>query len=130
MAMKKYVRLENNRVAEVFLTELDIKDLFHPSVKWDLCTAPQVQVGWIYDKGNWIDPANYVDVEALERNERGWRDIELVRADYELNKVQDSDPKSVGTVGDWRAYRKALRGLTEMEGFPVSHVRPVAPDNV
>lgn len=60
--------------------------------------------------------------------ERGWRNFELDRADIELNKVQDSDPKSIGTVADWRTYRKALRAWPEHKDFPNKDKRPVSPD--
>lgn len=64
----------------------------------------------------------------LEVQERVWRDKELLRADIELYKVQDSDPKAVGSVAQWREYRKALRSYPESEGFPNKDKRPVAPD--
>jgi len=59
--------------------------------------------------------------------ERAWRDSELVRADIELNKVQDSDRKAVSTVASWREYRKALRDWPESENFPNSRKRPSSP---
>lgn len=62
--------------------------------------------------------------------ERAWRDAELSRSDIELNKVQDADPKSTGTVADWRNYRKLLRALPEKVGFPNPNVRPIAPDRL
>lgn len=74
------------------------------------------------------DPLPGPTQEELEALERQWRDEELVRADKELNKVQDSDSKAIGTVGDWRAYRKNLRSLPEHELFPTIEARPVAPD--
>jgi len=63
-------------------------------------------------------------------SERVWRDAELARADVELFKVQDSDPKAVGSVADWRQYRKELRAWPEHEGFPSKANRPKAPDAV
>lgn len=60
--------------------------------------------------------------------ERAWRDRELSRADIELYKVQDSDPKAVGSVAQWREYRKALRAYPETQDFPSKDKRPVAPD--
>ncbi len=60
--------------------------------------------------------------------ERVWRDGELMRSDIELNKVQDADSKAVGSVSDWRSYRKALRALPEHPLFPAIEARPVAPD--
>ena len=55
-------------------------------------------------------------------SERAWRDNELHIADIELNKVQDG--RGTGLVGDWRAYRNALRDWPETPGFPESEYRP------
>lgn len=63
-----------------------------------------------------------------ETKERVWRNIEINRADIELNKVQDSDPKAKGAVSQWREYRKALRAWPEHADFPNKEKRPVAPD--
>lgn len=60
-------------------------------------------------------------------SERGWRNSELLRADIELNKVQDSDPKAVGTVGQWREYRKQLRAWPDHTDFPDKLKRPTSP---
>lgn len=69
-------------------------------------------------------------VEALTTvpDERYWRDLQLAHSDIELNKVQDSDPKAVGTVSQWREYRKALRAWPEHKDFPNKEKRPVSPD--
>jgi len=61
-------------------------------------------------------------------SERGWRNLELLRSDIELFKVQDADPKSACSVSDWRAYRKLLRGWPEHGDFPNKEFRPTAPD--
>lgn len=61
------------------------------------------------------------------RAERIWRNSELVVADIELNKVQDSDTNAVGTVSQWREYRKALRAWPEHSEFPDKAYRPVSP---
>lgn len=63
----------------------------------------------------------------LSYTERDWRDSELIRSDVELYKVQDSDPKAVGTVAGWREYRKALRSWPEHKDFPNKESRPVSP---
>lgn len=63
-------------------------------------------------------------------SERMWRDAELERADVELFKVQDGDPKAAGSVADWRQYRKELRAWPEHKDFPSKANRPKAPDAV
>lgn len=122
----KYVRLDKNVVLEILETEESIEGLFHPSIKFNVCTQADVQVGWVYSGG--VYSPKQASIEELAAEERIWRDAELLRADEELNKVQDSDPKAIGTVTQWREYRRALRGIPELAGFPTSHVRPIAPD--
>lgn len=77
----------------------------------------------VWDGKKWSDSTAEVEFQ-----ERLWRDSELDRADIELYKVQDSDPKAKGSVSEWREYRKALRAYPESEGFPNKESRPVAPD--
>lgn len=64
--------------------------------------------------------------EELASRELNWRNKELIRADIELNKVQDNDSKAVGTVAEWRAYRKELRSYPDSENFP-NGSRPTPP---
>lgn len=68
----------------------------------------------------------YVDHEGIEKD---WRNAELDRADEELNKVQDADPKAFGTVTQWRQYRKELRAWPEHAEFPNKEFRPKSPDS-
>lgn len=75
-----------------------------------------------------IFPKKIISKAGLEIIERLWRDDELKRADYELNKVQDADPKARGSVADWRGYRKALRSLPEHPNFTDISARPNPPD--
>ncbi|MGL5013011.1 MAG: phage tail assembly chaperone [Bacteroidales bacterium] len=74
----------------------------------------------------WIDDNLSESLTAVL--ERQWRDMELEKSDIELYKVQDLDPKSVGTVADWRNYRKALRSWPDNSKFPNKTYRPKAPD--
>lgn len=82
--------------------------------------------GWNGDTVVWVDEET--SLQDLVKDARAWRDSELSRADVELYKVQDSDPKSKGSVSDWRNYRKSLRSWPETVNFPNISSRPVAPD--
>lgn len=75
-----------------------------------------------------IHLAANTNTEDPSLTERLWRDSELVHADIELYKVQDSGPKAKGSVSEWREYRRKLRDYPESEGFPNKESRPVAPD--
>ncbi|MNQ58988.1 hypothetical protein D3C85_732080 [compost metagenome] len=71
-----------------------------------------------------------ISQEDVRHLERSWRNSELDRSDIELYKVQDSDPKSVGSVSAWREYRKALRAWPDSVEFPDQSKRPTAPDSI
>lgn len=75
----------------------------------------------------WVDHLVSKTVDQQSNEENAWRNAELTRADEELNKVQDSDPKAVGTVAGWREYRKALRAWPESVKFPNTADRPTSP---
>lgn len=68
-----------------------------------------------------------VDIEFLISAEHIWINTELARAGLELDKVQDSDATAVGTVGQWRDYRKALRAWAGHKDFPKKEFRPKSP---
>ena len=67
-----------------------------------------------------IEP--YTAPDTRPQEERVWRNLELAKADIELNKVQDG--RGTGLVSDWRDYRNALRDWPEHESFPDSVFRP------
>ena len=65
---------------------------------------------------------------ASPESERAWRNSELSRADIELNKIQDGESGTQGTVASWREYRKALRAWPQATAFPLTAKRPKSPD--
>ena len=79
---------------------------------------------WSFDG----DLAKVKPSDLAHQLERSWRNSELNRADIELYKVQDSDPKAKGSVSAWREYRKSLRQWPEHQDFPDNSKRPIAPD--
>lgn len=101
----------------------------------DIIALDDVQYKEVTEKLNTEHTVTFVDGAFVstkkltsDDEERGWRNFELDRADTELYKVQDSDPKAVGSVADWRTYRKELRAWPEHKDFPNKEKRPVSPD--
>lgn len=117
----KWARLDEKRVVEV--TTVSPEGRFHPNIEWVIC-PDNVSEGFIFLEGIFLQDSIFVDKSA---NERLWRNQQLLVADYELNKVQDSDAQAVGSVTQWRDYRKALRAWPEHEDFPDESKRPVSP---
>jgi hypothetical protein len=83
-------------------------------------------LGAVGNKPTWL-PLNPSEV-ALAELERLWRNNELKRADICLYMAQDSDHNSVGSVSEWREYRKKLRAWPADSLFPDQLSRPIAPD--
>ena len=82
----------------------------------------------VYNQGSFIAEDFQVTPEQAEQSEKLWVVSELERAGFELDKVQDSDPKAVGSVSAWRSYRKSLRSWVDDINFPNKEFRPVSPD--
>lgn len=82
----------------------------------DFATSLDYQGELLYDIKDLEVQAILNPASKIEAAERGWRDLELARADIELLKVQDGD--GTGLASDWRAYRVALRNYPQQEGFP------------
>jgi len=91
-------------------------------------TPPEISefesVKW--ENGGWVVVVNNRVIEI----ERHWRNLELFRSDFEINKIEDDDPKAVGTIEQWRKYRRQLRAWPEHEDFPSIEKRPIAPDDI
>lgn len=58
--MKTYARIDGGNVAELFTTDGDISEMFHPSIQWVDVTnaAPAPAVGWGYSSGVFSTPAS------------------------------------------------------------------------
>jgi hypothetical protein len=77
---------------------------------------------------SWVEREDTQSQEDKVRSENYWMSCEVSRVRDELEKVQDSDTQAVGTVSQWREYRKALRVWPDHKEFPNTEFRPVAPD--
>lgn len=80
----------------------------------------------------WVEGEQAATIEQRQkdgaaREHRAWRDAELARADVELRNVEDGNSKAKGTAAAWRAYRNALRDMTDGNADPRLWVRPTAP---
>jgi hypothetical protein len=56
--MKTYARIQDGRVAELFATDADMRQLFHASLMWvDVTAQDAVDIGWTFDGANFAAPA-------------------------------------------------------------------------
>ncbi|MBD8125853.1 hypothetical protein [Pantoea agglomerans] len=56
--MKTYARVERKIVQELFTTDGNIKELFHPSMQWVDVTGlkQEPSEGWLYENGIFTKP--------------------------------------------------------------------------
>lgn len=80
-----------------------------------------------YIDGAFVFENRVPSIEDLSYFEASWVTMELQNAGEELDKVQDSDVNAVGTVSQWREYRKALRAWSTHKDFPNKNFRPKSP---
>lgn len=61
--MKTYARIERKVVQELFTTDSNIKELFHPSMQWVDVTglAPEPTEGWRYEDGRFFEPLPLIE---------------------------------------------------------------------
>lgn len=135
--MKTYARVAEDRVAEVFTTDGDISQMFHPDLLWvDVSTySPMPESGWRavrQDEGDWhfsrplVPPPTVAEILSL-------RDMLLVQADQSMSPLMDAFVLGELTAQDeerLRAlsqYRKALRTLAQQTDFPASVEWPAKP---
>jgi len=54
--MARYIRIEDNIIVEELETNEDIATLYHPSVKWAVCTDSQAIIGYSLVDNKWVSP--------------------------------------------------------------------------
>ena len=52
----RYARIENDTVMELFETNGDITQMFHPNLVWVPCPSPEITEGWRYVDGAFLLP--------------------------------------------------------------------------
>ena len=78
------------------------------------CTN-DIGIGWSYSDGKFAAPKPAPATKEQAENEaREWRNSELLKADIEINKIEDSGGECMG----YRKYRMALRDWPQSVGFP------------
>lgn len=65
--MSSYARIENGAVAELFETDRDISEMFHPSLQWVLVPeGTDIECEWIYANGSFSPPETQSHSETME----------------------------------------------------------------
>jgi len=121
-----YARIYEGAVVELFSTDGDIAEMFHPDLVWVDVTAtnPKPEVGWLYDGENFAPPPGPSPEEITARNTMT-RDSLLAMATARIAPLQDAVDLGMATPDEeaallaWKRYRVALNRL-DMTQNPVA----------
>lgn len=133
--MAIYARLEECKVMEVFETDADIMQMFHPSLVWvEVPDGVPVEQNWVYADGAFSAPALIVPTEEeLKIAALSTRNHLLSAADdatagmadaYIAGLLSDVDTE---TFKSFAAYKLALNKIDKQPGYPADIKWPDSP---
>jgi hypothetical protein len=131
--MKNYARIEGGLVAELFSTDGDITQMFHPDLVWvEIPDTIHPAAGWSYGAEVFSAPppptTEQLGIWALEQR-RGL----MIWATQQMGPLQDAvdldeaTPDEVASLKTWKQYRVSLNRIELQEGWPQEIQWPVAP---
>lgn len=78
--MKNYARIDGGLVAELFSTDGDITEMFHPDLVWvEVPDGVDAATGWAYDNGKFaapVVPVQSADALKVRIAERRWQQVQ------------------------------------------------------
>jgi len=123
--MKTYARIQDSLVAELFSTDLDIAELFHPDLIWvditDEANAPQC--GWSYIDGVFSEPAG-PSAEFKWGQCQRLAQIALDESDLTILRCYE---RSIPVPAEWAAYRTSLRSVISAKSGDPAQPLPARP---
>jgi len=139
--MRIYARVFEGIVYEIFETDLDIQDLFHPEMSWvEVVSGALVpQVGWhaVDENGEWKfqEPEAVAPTEAeLKTEALAQRDLLLTLANEATAGMADAyiagllSPADESRFKAFAAYKLELNKIDKQSGYPVEIRWPTAPE--
>lgn len=122
--MQSYAHIYNGQVVELFETDGDITQMFHPSLVWIEC-PPEVQQGWLFDGEMFLMPVvssmSNAALKAMIAEERYRREgTGIAVDDLAIETTRDSQALIAGTGlsaildPEYRCNFKTANGFVEI----------------
>ena len=135
-----YARIDNGMIVELFTTDLDIAELFHPDLIWVDITSfePKPREGWSasVSEGGW----SFAEVVAPVPTYEELKVCAIYKRDYLISLANEStvgmadafvagllSPEEVSRFKAFAAYKLELNKVVSQPGFPSSIDWPVSP---
>lgn len=138
--MKKYVRVVLGIVMEIFSTDGNIAEMFHPDLIWvDITNLDQEPAyGWTAEQANgeWVFAPPAIpepSIAELKSTALQQRDALLSEAAIRIAPLQDAIDLDEATDAEaaslktWKQYRVLLSRIEKQSGYPKVIEWPIAP---
>lgn len=130
-----YARIEDGRVIELFETDGDIAEMFHPSLVWiGVPEGLEVAQCWEYREGEFSAPSPVVPSDGeLKTAALAQRNLLLASANDATAGMADAyiagllDEADTAIFKAFAAYKLALNKIDQQHGYPGSIVWPESP---
>lgn len=130
--MKKYARIENQRVAEIVALNVKPEKLYHPSLVWvDITALPeQPDINYRFSDGVFTAPVTDAENAALIASSR--LAAEMDEANRTIAPLQDAVDISIATdeeitrLAEWKRYRVELSRIDTSKAPDITW--PVRPE--
>jgi len=131
--MKNFARIEFGVVVELFSTEGNIQEMFHPDLLWvEIGERDTPELGWMYSDGTFSEPPP-PSSEKLSEIARAQVVALMELASRKIAPLQDAIdlgealPEEEAAIKQWKAYRVDLNRLESQDGWPEEIDWPIVP---
>jgi hypothetical protein len=130
-----YARIEDGRVIELFETDGNIAEMFHPSLVWvEVPHGFEVAQGWVYLEGEFSAPLPVMPTESeLRTAALTERNLLLAAANDATAGMADAyiagllNEAEIERFKLFAAYKLALNKIDQQSGFPSAVIWPELP---
>ncbi|WP_241261927.1 tail fiber assembly protein [Pseudomonas nitroreducens] len=133
--MSQYARIFDGKVAELFETDGDITEMFHPDLIWiEIPSGLNVSIDWTWSADSGFSAPAAPTPQEIKYKALTERSALLIWAGQQIAPLQDAVDLDEATeaelvkLKEWKQYRVSLSRLDQQAGWPADIQWPVAPE--
>lgn len=133
--MSQYARIFDGKVAELFETDGDITEMFHPDLIWiEIPSGLNVSIDWTWSADSGFSAPAAPTPQEIKNKALTERSALLIWAGQQIAQLQDAVDLDEATeaelvkLKEWKQYRVSLSRLDQQAGWPADIQWPVAPE--
>lgn len=122
--MKNYARIDGGVIVELFATDGDMSEMFHPDLVWvEIPDGVSPASGWSYADGIFLAPAppttEQIGAAALldKKTLMEWAGVQISPLQDAVD-LEEATEIEIGQLRAWKQYRVALNRIEQQDGWP------------